>query len=224
MTPSVLVELAGASLAYGTGAQAILAVADVTGTVRAAESIAVTGPSGSGKSSLLHLMAGLEVPTSGTVSWPSFGGSPHSDPARASLVFQAPSLIPSLDVVENIALPLIIAGTSSAEAVVVARDALDSLELGWLGSQLPETLSGGQAQRASLARVLAIRPPLMLADEPTGQLDSDAGAAVLDLMFRVAKEAGAALVISTHDGSVASRFSSEWVMRDGSLQATGRAA
>ena len=217
MSRQVIVALDAVSLDYGTGSRAVHAVADVTATVAAGASVAITGPSGSGKSSLLHLMAGLELPTDGRVTWPAFGTSPHADPARAGLVFQAPSLIPSLDVVENIALPLVVAGMSDAEARDRARAALDLLGLGWLGSQAPETLSGGQAQRAALARILALRPPLMLADEPTGQLDTETGAAVLDLMFRVAGEVGAALVVSTHDRTVASRFDTEWPMVGGRL-------
>jgi predicted ABC-type transport system involved in lysophospholipase L1 biosynthesis ATPase subunit len=217
MSAKVLVELDAVSLDYGTGDRAVHAVSAVTGLVAAGASIAITGPSGSGKSSLLHLIAGLETPTGGRVSWPAFGMSPHADPARAGLVFQAPSLIPSLDVIENIALPLVVSGMSDAQARDRARAALDLLDLGWLGNQVPGTLSGGQAQRAALARILALRPPLMLADEPTGQLDSETGAVVLDLIFRVADEVGAALVVSTHDRTVAARFGAEWTMVAGRL-------
>jgi putative ABC transport system ATP-binding protein len=220
----VLAELTGVSLTYGSGEQAVHAVHDVTATVRSGESIAVTGPSGSGKSSLLHLIAGLEAPTTGNVSWPALGSSPHADPARAGLVFQAPSLIPSLDVVENIALPLIVAGAREADARTRAREALDLLDIGWLGDKLPETLSGGQAQRAALARILALRPPLLLADEPTGQLDRETSVVVLELMLRVAAEVGAAVVISTHDSTVASRFATEWPMVAGHLVPSAVAA
>jgi len=220
----VLVELAGASLTYGSGERAVHAVRDVSATVRRGASIAITGPSGSGKSSLLHLIAGLEAPTSGTVSWPAFASSPHADPASAGLVFQAPSLIPSLDVVENIALPLIVSGVTDADARIRAREALDLLDLGWLGDKLPDTLSGGQAQRAALARILALRPPLLLADEPTGQLDSETSFVVLDLMVRVASEVGAALIISTHDRTVATRFATEWPMTAGRLVLSAVAA
>ncbi|MEO6715346.1 MAG: ATP-binding cassette domain-containing protein [Mycobacteriales bacterium] len=214
----MLVSLDRVSLDYGSGTRTVHAVTDVTARVSRGATIAVTGPSGSGKSSLLHLMAGLEAPTSGTVSWPAFGISPHADPARAGVVFQAPSLVPTLDVIENIALPLVVAGATDADARDRSREALSLLDLAWLGDQLPDTLSGGQAQRAALARILALRAPLLLADEPTGQLDSETGAAVLDLMFRVAHEIGAALVVSTHDRSVAGRFDMEWTMTAGKLE------
>ena len=190
MSSANLVDLDAATLDYGSGDRVVHAVVEVTAVVATGASIAITGPSGSGKSSLLHLIAGLESPTRGKVTWPAFGTSPHADPARAGLVFQAPSLIPSLDVLENIALPLIVAGFTDAQASARAREALDLLDLTWLAHQVPDTLSGGQAQRAALARILAVRPPLMLADEPTGQLDTETGGAVLDLMVRVANEVG----------------------------------
>lgn len=212
MSSPNLVDLDAATLDYGSGDRVVHAVVEVSGVVAAGASIAITGPSGSGKSSLLHLMAGLEAPSRGRVSWPAFGMSPHADPARAGLVFQAPSLITSLDVLENVALPLIVAGSTDVEARQRALEALDLLDLTWLARQVPDTLSGGQAQRVALARILAVRPPLMLADEPTGQLDTETGGAVLDLMVRVANEVGAALVVSTHDRAVAARFDSEWAM------------
>ena len=161
------------------------------------------GPSGSGKSTLLHLLAGLDRPTADG-RWPA-SGRPAVRPGLG-VVFQGPSLVPALDVVENVALPLLLAGVDEPEAVERAAAALDRLELGGLAGALPEELSGGQAQRVAVARVLAGRPGPVLADEPTGQLDRDERDQVVDVLLAAADELGAALVVSTHDEAVAARL------------------
>ena len=214
---SAVVVLRGAGLRYGDGPSSVIAVHDVDLTIASRSSLALTGPSGSGKSSLLHLIAGLENPTSGSVEWPGLGASPHADPTRVGVVFQASSLIPTLDAEENVALPLLIAGVRPADAVRRAGDALDLLDLGWSRKMLPDSLSGGQAQRVALARVLAVRPALVLADEPTGQLDSMSADHVVDTLLHVVQELGAALVVSTHDVRVAARLDHELTMRDGAI-------
>jgi ABC-type lipoprotein export system ATPase subunit len=214
---SAVVVLRGAGLRYGDGPSSVIAVHDVDLTIEPRSSLALTGPSGSGKSSLLHLIAGLEHPTSGSVEWPGLDASPHADPTRVGVVFQASSLIPTLDAEENVALPLLIAGVTPDDAATRAGDALDLLDLGWSRRMLPDALSGGQAQRVALARVLAVRPALVLADEPTGQLDSVSADHVIDTLLQVVAELGAALVISTHDSRVASRLDVELVMRDGAI-------
>ena len=216
--------LRGAGLRYGEGPTSVIAVHDVDLTIDPATSLALTGPSGSGKSSLLHLIAGLERPTSGSVQWPGFDASPHADPTRVGVVFQASSLIPTLDAEENVALPLLIAGVSPDDAVRRSREALDLLDLGWSRRLLPDSLSGGQTQRVALARVLAVRPALVLADEPTGQLDSVSADHVIDTLLQVVAELGAALVISTHDVRVAARLDHELVMRDGAVTTAGAPA
>jgi putative ABC transport system ATP-binding protein len=132
-------------------------------------------------------------------------------------VFQAPSLIATLDVVENVALPLLIAGTTETEADRRARAALDELAVGELAGRLPTELSGGQAQRVAVARVLAARPRLILADEPTAQLDPVHRDLVTDTLLAVSGRLGAGLVVATHDPIVADRFSLRWRMRDGGL-------
>jgi ABC-type lipoprotein export system ATPase subunit len=203
---------------YGTGDNAVVAVYDVMCTVAAGDRIAITGPSGSGKSTLLHLMGGLDTPTAGVVTWPGLPGPPADHPGLVGFVFQAPSLIGTLDVVENVALPLLIAGTAEAESVRRARAALDELDVGDLADRLPTELSGGQAQRVAVARVLAARPRLILADEPTAQLDPVHRDLVTDTLLAVSEQLGAGLVVATHDPIVAGRFPLRWHMRDGGLR------
>jgi putative ABC transport system ATP-binding protein len=180
--------------------------------------IAVVGASGSGKSTLLHLLAGLEPPTAGTVTWPGSDRSPGPDPAAVGVVFQGPSLIPALDVTENVALPLVLAGADDADATARAAAALVRVGVADLAAKLPEELSGGQAQRVAVARVLAARPRLILADEPTGQLDRTTAAHVIDVLIAAADDLGAALVITTHDPEIAGRMDRRWPMGSGRLQ------
>lgn len=203
---------------FGTGAATVVAVRGVSAAVFAGDRIALTGPSGSGKSTLLHLMAGLDDPTSGTIVRPP--ADPDAPPPAAGLVFQGRSLIPNLDVTENVALPLLFAGHPDAEATGRARAALDRLGIGALATALPDTLSGGQAQRVAIARVLAVAPPLILADEPTGQLDHAAATRIIDILLAAADDLGAALIVSTHDPVIARRLPIRWAMRDGRLRIT----
>ena len=202
---------------FGRGATAVSAVRDVTCEIRAGDRIAITGPSGSGKSTLLHLIAGLDTPSAGSVTWPAIGTVSDLRPGPVGIVFQGPSLLPPLDVAENVALPLLLAGATAADARAAAHDALSRLDLSLLAAKLPEELSGGQAQRVAVARVVAGRPRLILADEPTGQLDHAAGATVLDALEESAAHLDAALVVTTHDAHVAARLASRWAMHDGAL-------
>jgi len=204
---------------YGAGPTAVVAVYGVTCAVRPGNRIALTGASGSGKSTLLHLMAGLETPTSGTLSWPALEGHPLGNPGRVGVIFQGPSLLPALDVKENVALPLLLADIREDEAAQRALAALDRLGIGDLADKLPELLSGGQAQRVAVARVLAARPTLILADEPTGQLDHEAGGLVMDVLLQASEGLGAALVVATHDPVIANRLPLQWMMRDGRMDA-----
>jgi predicted ABC-type transport system involved in lysophospholipase L1 biosynthesis ATPase subunit len=203
---------------YGHGTIAVVAVHGASCTVDSTSRVALVGSSGSGKSTLLHLMAGLDTPTSGTVTWPSWPSGPFQDPSRAGLVFQGPSLIPSLSALENVAFPLLLQGVAHQEAAARARQSLELLGLGWLSDRPPEEMSGGQAQRVAVARVVTSRPQLILADEPTGRLDRLAGDQVVDLLFDAAEHLSAGLVIATHDRAVEDRMKSIWRMRDGELQ------
>jgi ABC-type lipoprotein export system ATPase subunit len=209
------------SRTYGSGRGTVVAVHGATCEIPPGARIALVGPSGSGKSTLLHLMAGLDRPTSGTREWPALGGDPTRTPWLVGVVFQAPSLLLPLDVVENVELPLLLAGTDRAEARERALAALAELDLAELARMLPEELSGGQAQRVAVARVLAGRPRLILADEPTGQLDHETGAHVLDVMLHAADALGAAVVVSTHDPAVADLLDTRWTVADGRLSTTG---
>jgi putative ABC transport system ATP-binding protein len=213
----ILVECSDVAHTYGSGATAVVAVSQVDCFVRSDARVALMGPSGSGKSTLLHMMAGLETATSGQVSWPVFGSNPAGTPGQVGVVFQGPSLIPSLDALGNVAFPLILEGVADSEAERRALEALDDLELGWMATKLPDELSGGQAQRVAIARVLATRPRLIIADEPTGQLDRETGRHVIDVLLHAADRLGAALVISTHDPEVAERLPERWRMDDGRL-------
>jgi putative ABC transport system ATP-binding protein len=205
---------------FGSGRTAVVAVHAANLTVRAGERLALLGPSGSGKSTLLHLMAGIERPTTGTVAWPGLalhpeGGRPAA--GELGLILQGPSLLPPLDVRENVALPLLLAGVDERQAARRADEAMELVGVADLATQLPEELSGGQSQRVAIARVVAMRPSLVLADEPTGQLDHPTAAHVLDVLDAAAVQIGAAVVLTTHDPAVAARFAIRWTMRDGRL-------
>lgn len=213
-----LVCCVGTGRTYGTGDRAVVAVYDATCAVGARDTIAIMGPSGSGKSTLLHLLAGLEAPSAGQISWPELGGHPRDGAHRVGLVFQVPSLIPSMTVHENVELPMLLADTPADEARQRARSALDVLGLGALHRDLPQQLSGGQAQRVVIARVLAARPRLILADEPTSQLDRRTADHVADVLIQVSDEIGAALVVATHDPAIGGRMSTVWPMHDGRLR------
>jgi ABC-type lipoprotein export system ATPase subunit len=202
---------------YGQGQAATVALQATNCEVHVGQRIALVGSSGSGKSTLLHLMAGLDDPTTGAVSWPAIGKREELRPARVAVVFQGPSLLPPLSVLENTALPLVIGGMTDVEAQQVARRALGTLDLEELADKLPEEISGGQAQRVAVARALAGSPSLILADEPTGQLDSVNGAAVIDVLLAASAHAGAALLISTHDLQVAARLPERWEIHSGEL-------
>lgn len=212
-----LVVCHDASRTFGHGALAVVAVHGASCAVDATSRIALVGPSGSGKSTLLQLMAGLDLPTSGTISWPAWGSGPFQDPSRAGVIFQGRSLIPSLSAQENVAFPLLLRGVTHEQAMTRAADSLGLLGISSLGGKVPDELSGGQAQRVAVARVLASKPQLIVADEPTGQLDRVSGERVIDVLLEAADHLGAALVLSTHDSSVAARLEQTWHMRDGEL-------
>ncbi len=210
-----LVRCVDVARTFGAGPAAIVAVHGASLEVRPGDRIAITGPSGSGKSTLLHLMAGLEPPTVGVVTWAGTGTRrPSHD---IGVVFQGPSLIPALSVEENTALPLLLAGLDDTGAGTLAREALAAVGVRGLAAKLPEELSGGQAQRVAVARVLAQRPRLVLADEPTGKLDRTTGRHVLDVLLAAVDELGAALVVTTHDPTVSSRLEQRWSMHEGRL-------
>jgi len=213
-----VVRLTGVSRTFGHGPAAVDAVRDATCALHAGERVALVGRSGSGKSSLLHLLAGLDRPTSGDVEWPALGGQPAGlRPGTVAVVFQGPSLLPALDATENVALPLLLAGEADDAAARAALGALERLGLLPLARLLPEELSAGQAQRVGIARALVGGPRLLLADEPTGQLDRATAATVVDALLAAAADTDAALLVTTHDRRVADLLDVRWAMHDGRL-------
>jgi ABC-type lipoprotein export system ATPase subunit len=213
-----LVRCEGVARTFGEGRTAAVALQATDCEVFVGQRIALVGPSGSGKSTLLHLMGGLDDPTVGVVSWPAIGTRDELRPGRVAVIFQGPSLLPPLTVLENTALPLLIGGMTDKEAREVGHAALRALDLDALADKLPEEISGGQAQRVAVARALAGEPSLILADEPTGQLDRANGAAVVDVLLAASEHAGSALLVSTHDLSVAERLPERWEMHSGTIQ------
>lgn len=214
----VLVRAEGVSRTFGDGATRTMGLRSASCVLCRGEVIALVGPSGGGKSTLLHLLAGIDEPTAGELSWP---GLPANRAAAGGIavVFQAPSLIPALTVVENVAFPLLLQGCAEDEALVRAQDTLARFGIAQIAEELPEEISGGQAQRASICRAVAARPALLLADEPTGQLDSATAASVLTTLLDALDEMGAAAIIATHDLAVAGQLPMMWRMNHGVLEA-----
>ncbi len=226
-TGEPLLVVTGAGKSYGAGSARVAALTNITCSVHRGDCIALVGPSGSGKSTLLDLMAGLQQPSDGIVAWPGLASGQPLRPRQIGVVFQTPSLLPSLTAIENVRLPLDIAGLG-AVAGMDPRNALDRLGLLNLAETMPDQMSGGQMQRVALARALVCRPALLLADEPTGQLDSDTARRVFDALLETVAGTGIALVVATHDPVVASRLDQTWFIRAGRLDGIetreGRAA
>jgi len=216
--PDVLAEATDVSRVFGDDDNRVVALQHATCKIVRGDRIALVGPSGSGKSTLLHLLAGLDEPTTGTISWPALGDESELRPTKVSFVFQAESLLAPLTVVENIEVPCLLGGSSADAARNDAIRLLADLDLNALAEKLPEEISGGQAQRAAVARSLVTRPALILADEPTGQLDHATARHLLDLFERRLEGTDAALVIATHDSSVAKRMKTQWTMEHGILK------
>jgi len=183
---------------------------EISFAVTAGEAVAIVGASGSGKSTLLGLMAGLDLPSSGTVHLGGQDLAVLDEDARAELrgrllgfVFQSFQLLPALTALENAALPLELMGRADANRLAEAM--LSRVGLAERLHHYPKHLSGGEQQRVALARAFAVEPKLLLADEPTGNLDAATGAEIIDLMFAMNREAGTTLVLVTHDEALAAR-------------------
>ncbi|MBN9075109.1 MAG: ABC transporter ATP-binding protein [Rhizobiales bacterium 65-79] len=210
-----LIAVKGLNRSFTSGnSERVVVLRDVDCEIRSGARIALVGPSGSGKTTLLHILGGLDRPTSGMVYWPGLGAFEQLRPRMIGVVFQSPSLFPALTAAQNVALPLILAGEAGG-AEAEAASLLDALGLGDLADKLPEELSGGQAQRVAMARALAIGPRLILADEPTGQLDSVTAQLFFDTVLEVLEGANTALVVATHDNAIAQRMDTCWVMDHG---------
>ena len=189
-------------------------------SIPAGQFVAIVGASGSGKSTLLGLLAGLDTPSSGEI-W--LDGTPIHDLAEAELaavrgrkigfVFQSYQLIPTLTALENVLLPFEL--NAEGNGLAKARELLDAVGLGERMEHYPVQLSGGEQQRVALARAFVVEPPIVMADEPTGNLDSASGRLVLDLLLERNRNAGATLVLVTHDAEIASRADRKIVLKDG---------
>jgi ABC-type lipoprotein export system ATPase subunit len=214
----VLVRATGLCRQFGNGQGAVVAVAFATFEICPGDRIALVGPSGSGKTSLLHLIAGLDQPSGGVIEWPALGRAEDLRPGPVAFAFQGPSLLPPLTVAENVALPALLAGRAPDAAAAAASAMIERLGLSDVASKLPEEISGGQAQRAGVARALVGEPRLILADEPTGQLDRSSALQLIDVLLEQAEALKAALVVATHDDAVAGRLPIRWSMTERILE------
>jgi len=206
--PVVIAKRIGKAVKSGAGELVILR--DIDLEVTPGEAVAVVGASGSGKSTLLALLAGLDTPTSGTVGLDGVDLFTLDEDRRAELrgrmlgfVFQSFQLLPALTALENVMLPLELADRADAEDL--ARQMLARVGLAERVHHYPKHLSGGEQQRVALARAFVVQPKLLLADEPTGSLDAESGAAVISLLFELNREYGTTLVLVTHDEALAAR-------------------
>lgn len=227
MTTDVL-TLTGVGKTHRRGADSVRVLDGIDLGVSAEEFVVVTGPSGAGKSSLLHVMGGLERPDSGTVE---YGGRDlwamtTAEQARfrrrnLGFVFQFFNLVPTLTAIENVSLPLVLDGVPARQADARGAHLLDRVGLGGRGGHRPAELSGGQMQRVAVARALAARPDVLLADEPTGNLDSRTSVDVLDILREVAADDGTAIVMVTHQEDLAARYATRRVTLIDGRCATG---
>lgn len=222
-----LVALSDLTLSYPSpeGEVAVLRGLDLT--VSAGEALAVMGPSGSGKSSLIAVIGGLERPTGGRARVLGQALETADERTRTQLrrraigiVFQSYHLVPAMTALENAALPLVLAGEPNAEAAAAAM--LERVGLGHRLTHRPSALSGGEQQRVAVARAFVAAPRLVLADEPTGNLDRRTGTAVADLMLGLTRESGAGLVLVTHDEALARRCDRVIAIEDGRAAAPAR--
>lgn len=212
----ILVAGTGVARRFRQGAAMFDALLPASFTIAAGDSIAVVGPSGSGKSTLLQLVADLDAPSSGALSWPALGVSGQLRPRHIGVVFQSPSLLSALSAVENVEVPIRLLG-GHPDPRAAALEALERVGLASIADKLPEELSGGQVQRVGLARAIVLRPRLVLADEPTGQLDQQAAAQAMDALLQSLEGSDAALVVATHDPAVAARLRTRWTIDHGRL-------
>jgi putative ABC transport system ATP-binding protein len=218
----ILIE--GLSKRYGSGATAVDALKDVNMNVAPGEVVGLIGPSGSGKTTLLKCLGAITTPTRGRMT---LGGDVIFDEGwklrdltalrrdRIGFVFQAPYLIPFLDVTDNVALLPMLAGLPDAQARARALELLQALEVAHRANAMPSELSGGEQQRVSIARALANKPPVVLADEPTAPLDSDRALAVMALLNQMATQYRTAVIVVTHDEKIIPNFRRLYNIRDG---------
>jgi lipoprotein-releasing system ATP-binding protein len=221
---SVRVEARGLAKSYRDGTREVEVLRGIDLAVEPGELVAIVGPSGSGKSTLLHLLGTLDRPDAGTVS---IGGQDVATLTGTRLaafrnrtigfVFQFHQLLPDFNALENVMLPGRIAGMAPAEIEPAARRLLDEVGLSHRLDHFPSELSGGERQRAALCRALVLEPPLLLADEPTGNLDAESGERVLERLFDLQARHGTTALLVTHNPEIAGRCGRVLELRDGSL-------
>jgi putative ABC transport system ATP-binding protein len=218
--------LSGRGLVKRYGTQFALAGVDID--VQPGEAVAIVGPSGSGKTSLLHVLAGILRPDEGEIYLAGQRIDQLSEKRRSELrrsefgfVFQQGMLVAELTAEENVALPMLLGGVGRKRALGAAREWLQRLGLGGRGGSRPGELSGGQAQRVAIARALTHRPKVIFADEPTGALDTRTGKDTMDALLVAAADAGASVLIVTHDRELADSLPRTVTIRDGRITATG---
>ena len=218
--PVIMLDEARLALSSAEGMVEILR--GISLSIEAGETVGVLGPSGAGKTSLLMIMAGLESLTGGSISLAENDITSMGEDALAALrrdqvgiVFQAFRLIPSMTALQNVAVPMELAGRRDADEM--AATALEAVGLGHRKTHLPDQMSGGEQQRVAIARAIATRPRILLADEPTGNLDSGTSEKVIATLFEATKSAGAALVLVTHDADLAERCERVLTIEDGRI-------
>src|SRR5689334_213749 len=215
-----LYELSGVARYFQRGPTTVRALDDVSIEIEPGEFVALEGPSGSGKTTLLQILGALDRPSAGTVTFDGSDLVKQPDSALAELrlrsfgfVFQQFNLIPTLTAVENVEAKLAPVGGTRERAL----ELLGEVGLGDRSDHLPQQLSGGEQQRVAIARALSVEPRVVLADEPTGNLDTATGSEIIDLLANLAAEHGSTIVVATHDASLAARAPRRLAMRDGHL-------
>ncbi|WP_218579149.1 ABC transporter ATP-binding protein [Phytohabitans houttuyneae] len=219
-----MVRVEGVCRDFGSGSQVVHAVRDVSFTAEKGELVAIRGRSGAGKTTLLNLIGGLDRPTAGTVHVAGHDVTAAGEQELLSLrrgtigfVFQSFGLIPILSAAENVGVPLRLAKVPPAEREERVAMLLEMVGLGAHAAQRPYELSGGQQQRVAVARALANDPQLLIADEPTGQLDSETGRSIMDLLRALVRARGMTALVATHDASLIDMADRVLVLRDGAL-------
>jgi putative ABC transport system ATP-binding protein len=222
------VQAVGLSRTYRTTAHSVVGLRRVSLTVARGEVVAVMGPSGSGKSTLLFLLGGLDIPDEGSVrvdgiDWSTLEGCARARFRRRTCGFivQGQALLPQATAAENVEVPLLLDGADPAQRARAAAEALDRVGLAQHAAKLPDQLSGGEQQRVAVARALVGHPAVVLADEPTGSLDSATGEEVVRLIVQAATERAAGIVLVTHDPAVAAQADRTVTLRSGRLESEG---
>ncbi|MEB4795693.1 MULTISPECIES: ABC transporter ATP-binding protein [Paenibacillus] len=218
-----IIELTGVTKSYARGEEELQILKGITLHIAKSDFVAIIGPSGSGKSTLMNTIGLLDIPTSGTYSLDGVSTVKMSDNGLAELrnrkigfIFQQFNLLPRLSAIENVELPMIYAGIPAKQRREQAQRMLEKLGMGQRGHHKPSELSGGQQQRVAIARALAISPSLILADEPTGALDSKTGIEVLELIQELNQQ-GNTIVLITHDNHIADHAKRVVTLRDGEI-------